>query len=501
MNGERKSSQMGVDRRASVMALSMLMAIVITAEAQHQHHPPEPVDAGLRATEGPRVTVNESTVDGIVEVRLTASQARLSLIEGVESEVFAFNGRIPGPLLEAWEGDSVIVHFRNDLPEETTVHWHGLHLPVDTDGSPLHPVPPGGERIYAFRLLPGSAGTYWYHPHPHHRTGYQVAMGLYGGIIVRDPVDPLPTDLTERFIILSDNRFRDDGSLDIAEPHSHHARVDFENGREGSVIFVNGDVMPELNIRSGEVQRWRVLNASAGRYYRLHVPGHSLLHVGSDGGLFERAIEVDEILLASAERVELLIRGVDEPGSSVTVESLPYDRYIRQTRPADWDEVRDLFTLIYSDEPPVPPIEIPHTLRTIQPIDTSRVTVTRTMVLSQGFINGLAMDMSRVDAVALLGSTEIWEIENIVGMDHPFHLHGFQFQVLDRDGVPEPFPSWKDTVNIPRHGIARFAVRFDNYPGKWMFHCHILDHEDHGMMGILDVVAPERTTTHSHQAP
>jgi FtsP/CotA-like multicopper oxidase with cupredoxin domain len=109
------------------------------------------------------------------------------------------------------------------------------------------------------------------------------------------------------------------------------------------------------------------------------------------------------------------------------------------------------------------------------------------MVLSQGFINGKTMDMNRIDVRGKLGATEIWEIENIVGMDHPFHLHGFQFQVLDRNGVPEPFRRWKDTVNVPKHEKLRFIVRYEDFPGKWMFHCHILTHEEHGMMGILEV--------------
>ena len=120
-------------------------------------------------------------------------------------------------------------------------------------------------------------------------------------------------------------------------------------------------------------------------------------------------------------------------------------------------------------------------------LDPKRATATRIVSFSQGLINGRTMDMARVDVRARLGATEIWKIENLVGMDHPFHLHGFQFQVLDRNGVPEPFPSWKDTVNVPKHETVRIIVRFDDYPGKWMFHCHILDHEDHGMMGILEV--------------
>ena len=125
--------------------------------------------------------------------------------------------------------------------------------------------------------------------------------------------------------------------------------------------------------------------------------------------------------------------------------------------------------------------------RKITPLDTARATAVRTIVLGQGMINGKLMDMNRIDVSTTVGATEIWEIENVVGMDHPFHLHGFQFQVLDRDGVREPYLAWKDMLNIPKHSTARIIVRYDDYPGKWMFHCHILDHEDHGMMGVLEV--------------
>jgi FtsP/CotA-like multicopper oxidase with cupredoxin domain len=422
-----------------------------------------------------------------VEFSLTASVTRLSLVPGVTTAVYAYNGSVPGPVLDLREGDDVVIHFRNDLPEETTVHWHGLHLPFDADGSPFHPVAPGGEYEYRFTIRPGTAGTYWYHPHPHHHTGPQVARGLYGGVIVRAADDPLPASLTERLLILSDNRLLPDGSLDLPDTHSHQGRVDFENGREGDVIFVNGQVMPTLEIRPGEVQRWRVINASAGRYYRLALPGHTLTHVGTDGGLFEQPVDVEEILLASAERVELLVRGSGAPGSDAVLQSLPYDRYIPQMRPRDWNQPRDLLTLHHTTQAPAAPVRLPAILRRVEPLDPAHATATRVMVMSQGFINGRLMDMDRIDVHASLGATEIWQIENVVGMDHPFHLHGFQFQVLDRDGVPEPFRSWKDTVNVPKRQVVRFIVRYDNYPGKWMFHCHILDHEDHGMMGVLEV--------------
>lgn len=136
------------------------------------------------------------------------------------------------------------------------------------------------------------------------------------------------------------------------------------------------------------------------------------------------------------------------------------------------------------------PPSLPSVMRVVSALDTSRVTARHVIVLSQELINGKTMDMHRVDVRSRLGATEIWQIENVVTMDHPFHLHGFQFQILDRDGVPEPYRSWKDVVNVPKHQTVRLIVRFDDFPGKWMFHCHILDHEDHGMMGILEVRPP-----------
>lgn len=435
----------------------------------------------------PPVLVNISTVPKTVEVNLTAAPAKLTLQAGVTTDVFAYNGRIPGPTLDVKEGDKIIVHFKNDLSEPTTVHWHGIHLPFESDGSPFHPVEPGKTHDYVFTVRPGTAGTYWYHPHPDHRTGLMIGKGLFGGIIVRAADDPLPKSMPEKLLMLSDNRFLTDGSIDFPDPKSHHGGIDEENGREGPVLFVNGQVMPTLSIRSGEVQRWRIVNTSAGRMYRLSLEGHTFLHVGSDGGLFEKPVEVKEVLLTTGERVELLVRGTNPPGGKSVLRTLSYDRYAPQTRPKDWETVRDLLTLQTTTEAPVVAVGIPASLRQIPVLDETKSTAIRTVVFSQGLINGKKMDMARVDVSTTVGATEIWQLENIVGMDHPFHLHGFQFQVLDRNGVAEPYLAWKDMLNIPKHSSARIIVRYDDYPGKWMFHCHILDHEDHGMMGVLEV--------------
>lgn len=435
----------------------------------------------------PPLLRNTSAIPGTVEVALTAAATRLTIKPGVATEVFGYNGTSPGPTFEVTEGDRVIIHFRNALPEPTTVHWHGIHLPVSQDGSPFDPVPPGGRRDYSFTVARGSAGTYWYHPHLHHRTGYQIAKGLVGAMIVRAPDDPLPGTIRERLLILSDQRLKADGSIDLPEAHSPGGRIDEENGREGDILLVNGQAMPTVSIRPNEVQRWRIINASAARVYRLSIPKQSFLHVGNDGGLFERPVELSEIIVANAERVELLVRGSGTPGSRTTLQSLPYDRYIPQTRPKNWNRALDLLAVQVTKERPVPPVALPATLRRIPPLDTSRVSARRVVTFSQGMINNRHFDFSRIDFTSRLGATEIWTVENIVGMDHPFHIHGFQFQVIERNGKPEPFPSWKDVVNVRRQETVKFAIRFDDFPGKWMFHCHILNHEDQGMMGILEV--------------
>jgi FtsP/CotA-like multicopper oxidase with cupredoxin domain len=434
----------------------------------------------------PAILVNRSKAPRTVEVTITAATARLALMPGKVTEVFAFNGMVPGPTLEAREGDRVIVHFTNNLAEPTSIHWHGLHLPAIMDGSPINPVPPGGKRDYIFTLEPGTAGTYWYHPHSDVRTGYQVAKGLYGGLIIRAARDPLPA-MPEKLLILSDNRFNPDGSLNFSSPRTPEAIIDEENGREGKTMLINGQLMPTIRIRSGEVQRWRIVNAGASRVYRLAIPGQTFVQVGTDGGLFERPVEVKEVFLSNSERVEVLVRGTGAPGSNAVVQNLPYDRYAVQTRPAEWKESHKLFTLAYSREPRMTPVVIPTTMRVIPVLDTGKATVRRTIVFSQGMINNRLMDMARVDVRAKLGATEIWTIQNVVGMDHPFHLHGYRFQVLDRNGVPERVRRWKDTINVPKHESVRFIVHFDANPGLWMFHCHILDHEDHGMMGILEI--------------
>lgn len=469
-----------------LLLLSCVFALYASPVRSQQHSHADPGEAiAVTRAPGPPILENESRLPHTVEVTIVAEPVKLTIIPGTTSAAYAYNGRVPGPMLQAYEGDKVIVHFINKLPEPSTIHWHGLHIPNKSDGSPYYPVAPGKRFDYVFTLAKGSAGTYWYHPHPDHSTGRQIGKGLFGSFVVRAHDDPLPASIVDKVIVLSDNRFKPDGTIDFADPASPQGGIDFENGRECVHIFVNGEMDPTLTIRSGEVQRWRIINASAARVFRLAIPGQTMIHVGSDGGLFEHPVEVKEILVANSERVEVLVRGTGAPGSTTVLQTLPYDRYAPNTRPADWDKTRDLAKLQYTDEAPVEPISIPATLRKIPVLDTLLAKRTRVFALQQGFINGKLHDMNRIDERVKLGDTEIWKIENLVGMDHPFHLHGFQFQVIDRDGVPEAQRTWKDTINVPKHSVARIIVRFADFPGKWMYHCHILDHEDHGMMGVL----------------
>ena len=437
----------------------------------------------------PPVLRNLSSRPGVVEVSITAAPARLQLQPGGPTvAVYAYNGSVPGPTLETHEGDSVIIHFQNRLPEPTTVHWHGVHLPADADGSPLYPIAPGASYIYRFRLVKGSAATYWYHPHPDRRSGFQVAMGLYGGFIVHAADDPLAArGIPEKLLILSDNRFDSSGAIAFPLPHSVEEIVDVENGREGNALLVNGQAMPTISMRPGELQRWRIVNASAARIYRLSLPGQQLIQVGTDGGLVEQPVERPEVMVANSERVEVLVRAPAAAGDTAVLQDLPYDRYMPQTRPTDWTRSRPLLTLRTTDESAVAPPDLPSVLRRILAPDTTHVAARRVIVMSQGMIDGKQMDMHRVDTHSRLGATEIWTIQNVVGMDHPFHLHGFHFLILDRDEGREPVRGWKDTGNVPKHSSMRILVQFDDYPGRWMYHCHILDHEDQGMMGILEV--------------
>ena len=203
----------------------------------------------------------------------------------------------------------------------TTVHWHGLPVPPAQDGNPMDPIAPGASRTYEFTLPVGSAGTYWYHPHPHEMTAEQVFRGMAGLLIVRSRTDPIPTAIEEKLLVISDLRLAADGTIPPNTP------MDWQTGREGNYVLVNGQHQPVLTINPGQSQRWRVLNATNARYLRLALTGHTLTLIGTDGGLLGSPVPgLDEILLAPAERVEVIVTANLSSAASAVLRSLPYDR-------------------------------------------------------------------------------------------------------------------------------------------------------------------------------
>ena len=189
------------------------------------------------------------------------------MLPGTSTEFWTYNSSVPGPLIEVYEGDTVRIRLENQLAQETTVHWHGLPVPPDQDGNPMDPVAPGANRLYEFTLPVGSAGTYWYHPHPHEFTAEQVFRGMAGLFIVRSRTDPVPSAIEEKLLVVSDLRLAADGTI---PPNS---AMDWQNGREGNYLLVNGQHQPVLSIDPGQSQRWRILNATNARYLRLALTG------------------------------------------------------------------------------------------------------------------------------------------------------------------------------------------------------------------------------------
>lgn len=436
---------------------------------------------------------NTSTKPQHFKATLVAAPTHLTVADRKPTEFWLYNGQLPGPQITVNEGDTVEILFKNNLPEASTVHWHGLPVPADQDGNPQDMVPAGAERLYTFTLPKGSAGTYWYHPHPHGRTSAQVAQGLAGTFIVRAADDPL-AHLPEQHWMFSDLR------LDTQAQIPENTMLDWMNGREGQFVLINGQHQPNITLTTHT--RLRIWNNCAARYLRLAIPGCQWQLVGTDGGLLEEAqAPVEEILLAPAERVEVLL--IAQDGGRKTLLSRYYDREKMMVveDPADLTLAQ---VVIASTEQP----DLPETLRpfanlgtpvahkTVEfsemPMDHDDHHMSMDQMHDMFFVNGKTFDMKRIDLRSRVGEVEEWRVFNNSHMDHPFHIHGTQFQVVQRELnnkiTPEPFKAWRDTVNLRPYETVVFHVK-QTMPGIRMLHCHILEHEDLGMMANLEVIA------------
>jgi FtsP/CotA-like multicopper oxidase with cupredoxin domain len=438
-------------------------------------------DRGLRPAEA----VNLSQVRGIVQVRLEAAPIDLELVPGVKTRVWAYNGSVPGPLIRARVGERVIVTFVNHLPEDSTVHWHGIRLPAEMDGVPGHsqaPVPPGGEFRYEF-VVP-DAGLFWYHPHV--QSAKQVGDGLYGPLLVEDPGEPAGLG-DEVVMVLSDISLDDNGQL---APSDAGGGIGSLFGREGEHVLVNGQLNPTLLARPGRRQRWRLVNAARSRYFQLALEGHTFTRLGGDGGFLEAPLASDRLVLTPGQRADVLVTPQGSAGSERAVRWVPYDRGYGSTymRP----EVT-MFTIRFAEPGAVTNAPLPAHLRTITALDPAGAVVQELHLTSNVIDGQLVMGINGKPSgeapplYARLGQTQVWNVTNDIDFAHPFHVHGFFFQVLSSGDVHGPLPpapiEWRDTADVPAKGKMSLAIRFDDRPGMWMFHCHILDHADAGMMG------------------
>jgi FtsP/CotA-like multicopper oxidase with cupredoxin domain len=403
----------------------------------------------------------------VVSVELDAQEVEWRFAPDRKIRAFAYNGEIPGPLIEAEVGDTVEVRLTNSLPQATTIHWHGVRVPAHMDGTEAvqPPVEPGGS--FEYRFVVPDAGTFWYHSHTNETE--QLERGLYGALIVRDPGEPAFDD--EPVLILDDLKLDAEGEIaPFGDEHEHHA------GREGEVRLVNGALEPELEIPAGTIERWRIVDAANTRFVRLSIGGTPFEVIGTDGGLLPRPRSATEVLLTPGERFDLAV-GPFEEGERLEIEALPYDR-------GKGESQRERFATLRVGAAVASRAEVPATLRQIDPLVDTNAEPTRTISLKALMHEG---HHQRADPVRV-GELQVWELVNETGQDHPFHIHGFFFQVVQEDGRTPSEIAWKDTVNVPRKSQTRIAWLPDDRPGEWMYHCHILEHHAMGMMAHFSVV-------------
>lgn len=444
-------------------------------------------EAGSRPVAVPGATDINAAPD-VVEVRLVATSAEATLLPGTRAAVWAYRdaavpsakATIPGPTIEAKQGDHIIVHLRNDLPEATTIHWHGVRVPPLSDGTLAvqAAVKPGEEFTYDF--IAHDAGTFWYHPHVH--GDVQVERGLYGMLVIAG--GPAITVDADRAFVLDDVKLEADGQLSTqTDP------LDVMLGRQGNVLLVNGQQRPTITVRPGGRERWRFVNAANGRYFNLRLPGQSLLVIGWDGGLLAQPYPTDTVLIAPGERYEVLVELKGSAGDQLALETIHYDRGHNVPDPGP----KTILNLaLRGSESTTAASPLPATWGSPPDLVVSTGAPERKIVLSEDELTGgdprFMINAARFPDVpsigAVSGDIETWSVRNDSEMDHPFHLHGMFFRVLEVGGAAPAHDGWKDTVNVPQKQTLRFAVRY-GAAGTWMYHCHILEHAERGMMAEL----------------
>ena len=426
-----------------------------------------------------------------------------------------------GPVVRVRSGDTIPFRVENRLDEETTLHWHGMLVPSHLDGGPHNTIRPGA--MWSPEIsIKQPATTAWFHPHPHGNTARQVYSGLAGMMIVSDGADrdrglPAAYGLDDLPIVLQDKRFGRNGEV-MYQPDM----MDIMHGFQGDTLMVNGAIAPLASVPAGMV-RLRLLNAANARVFDLRFSDRRRFFViGGDGGLLAEPVEVNSLPIAPAERYEVLVDFAD--GRSIDLVTAPDAGHEPGMMPMMGPPRRAAgaveHLMRFKPDPALKPavMRVPRQLASLAEPDVKSAVAWRTFELNpmmgmgmmgmrMGMMNGLgrgagaghmmgingrSFAMDRIDVTAKLGSAEIWEISaGGMPMAHPFHVHGASFRILSKNGgKPATHESgWKDVVLVEEH--AEILVRFDNPASTnmpFMYHCHILEHEDHGMMGQFAVV-------------
>lgn len=420
---------------------------------------------------------------------LIARSSSASILNGRATGTMAYGNGILGPTFDVQTGEIVSIDLQNNLTEHTNIHWHGLVLPADMDGHPDDLAMPGGSLQYQLPIQQ-RAGTYWYHPHPHESTARQVFMGLAGMFLVRDEEEAalnLPSGEYEIPLIIQDKRLTD-ASL-IYMP----SEDEIMTGYLGETILVNGIYSPFKTVE----KRWyrlRIVNGSTARVYQLGFSNqHPFYIIGTDGGLLQNPEKLMSLMLAPGERADVLINFSDiSIGGEIYLQSTKFSEFNPQGRQG-FSIMKFKIENAATDS-----FLLPSSLSTLTRLSASTATKKRTLNISKlvgGMgphggkhgINGMSYDKDYSAFSVEAGTTEIWEFDNMMGDEiHPMHIHGVQFQLLSRMGGRNQVfayeKGWKDTVLVMPGEKVSVIMNFPVYFGKYVFHCHNLEHEDDGMM-------------------
>ncbi|MDB4884521.1 MAG: putative multicopper oxidase [Gemmatimonadetes bacterium] len=399
-------------------------------------------------------------------------------VAGGRVALMAYDGQYVPPTLRVHPGDTIRLRLSNALDEPTNLHVHGLAVsPLGNSDNPFLHIAPGESEDYEIRVpADHPPGLFWYHPHPHHFSDVQIRHGMSGALIVEGLLDSFPTlrHVRERVMLLKDLQLE-------------NGRVAIKSIGKNDTRTINGLANPLIVLRPGETELWRIANVGADVYYELSLEGHRFDVLARDGHRLTHLEPTDTLELSPGARVEALVT------AGAAGVHLLHDGDV-DTGPAGNQYDGTVMATVRVEGPPATPITLPAALLPVEDL-RARVTNRRTIVYSESkdgdtfFIDGKTFDMNRIDVRVKLGAVEEWTIRNDADELHSFHIHQAPFQVTEIDGVPQPADGYRDIVDVPIGGQVKVVIPFTNpiIVGRFVYHCHIISHEDKGMMATIEV--------------